>query len=90
MGTLVEPGPAEKFTARVDPAVRSTCPRPVGNSGWIARDIEGGLVSPKTLGPKEAWAPVPTVPPPMFKRGDRDDPEPEVFGSMEIQAEWSY
>ena len=60
---------------------------PVGNNRWIARDAEGTLVSPKALWPKDAWSPVPTVPAPMFKRGDRDDPEPKVSDDAEDEAQ---
>ena len=51
-------------------------PWPVGNSGWLARDVEGRLVQPKSLWPADAWSPVPKIPAAMFTRGDRDDPEP--------------
>ena len=50
-------------------------PWPVENSGWLARDVEGRLVQPKSLWPADAWSPVPKIPAAMFTRGDRDDPE---------------
>ena len=52
-------------------------PWPVGDSGWLARDVEGRLVKPKSLWPTDAWLPVPKIPAAMFTRGDRDDPEPQ-------------
>ena len=51
-------------------------PWPVGDSGWLARDVEGRLVKPKSLWPTDAWLPAPKIPAAMFTRGDRDDPEP--------------
>ena len=51
-------------------------PWPVGDSGWLARDVEGRLVKPQTLWPADAWSPVPKIPGAMFTRGDKDDPEP--------------
>ena len=41
----------------------------------------GCLVSPKSPWPKDVWAAVPTVPTPLFKQGDGDDPETEASGS---------
>ena len=52
-------------------------PWPVGDSGWLARDVEGRLVKPKSLWPTDAWLPEPKIPAAMFTRGDRDDPEPQ-------------
>ena len=51
-------------------------PWPVGDNGWLARDVEGRLVKPKSLWPANAWSPVPKIPAAMFTRGDRDGPEP--------------
>ena len=51
-------------------------PWPLGDSGWLARDVEGRLVKPKSLWPTDAWLPVPKIPAAMFTTGDRDDPEP--------------
>ena len=34
-------------------------PWSVGCNGWLARDVEGRLVPPKLLWPKDPWAPYP-------------------------------